>query len=293
VVTDIGDLVLRMGRLAWDDPQWTPDRGRGARLRTAADLAAGGPVIAAVVGAVHQAADAFAHVAATDLAAVTAAGSAGRLYVRTRSLPDGYDVPRPYASAPADRTRPLLDAYTKARQASRDAAGALAELAVATNAPSSTLALARAASALSPQIAEQDQIPATAAASEERGPGAGQSTPGPIEQTVRKLRVKDPMVLLRAAAIDDAGQQLITQAEQLSSLASPRSAGVTAHRGPLGGSARLAAKDSPLGLAATLATSESRSTVGTSTRPESGRNPLSRPAPRPGHRQGPRRSPTP
>jgi hypothetical protein len=277
VVTDIGDLVLRMGRLAWDDPQWTPERGRGPRLRTVADLAVGGRGIAAVVAAVHQAADAFAQVAVTDLAAVTAADSAGRLYVRTRSLPDGYDVPRPYASAPADRTRPLLDAYAEARQASREAAGALAELAVATNAPSSTLALARAASALRPQIVEQDQIPATAAASEDRWPGAGQSMPGPIEQTVRKLRVKDPMVLLRAAAIDDAGQQLITQAEQLSSLASPRSAGVTAQRGPLGGSARLAAKDSPLGLAARLATSESRSTVGISTRPESGRNP--RPGP--------------
>src|SRR5260370_17930444 len=178
-------------------------------------------------------------------------------------------------------------------EVSREAAGALAELAVGTNAPSSTLALAAAASAPRTQIAEQDQIPATAGASEDRWPGAGQSTPGPIEQTVRKLRVKDPVVLLGAAAIDDAGQQLITQAEQLSGLASPRSAGVTAQRGPLGGSARVAAKDSPLGLAATLATSESRSTVGTSTRPESGRNPLSRPAPRPGHRQGPRRRPAP
>ena len=159
VVTDIGDLVLRMGRLAWDDPRWTPERGRGPRLRTVADLAAGGRGIAAVVAATHQAADAFAHVAAADLAAVTAAGSAGRLYVRTRSLPDGYDVPRPYANAPADRTRPLLDAYTEARQASREAAAALAELALATDAPSSTLALARAASALRPQIAEQDQMP--------------------------------------------------------------------------------------------------------------------------------------
>ena len=57
----------------------------------------------------------------------------------------GYDVPRRYATAPLDRTAPLLDAYRAALQASAQAAGALAALALATDAPSATLALARAA----------------------------------------------------------------------------------------------------------------------------------------------------
>jgi hypothetical protein len=266
LVTEIGDLVLRMGRLAWDDPQWTAERGRGSRLRAPADLAAGGDGIPAVVAAAHQAADAFARLAAADLAAVTAAGSAGRLYVRTRSLPEGYDVPRPYATAPADRTRPLLDAYRAAMTASSEATSALAALALATDAPSSTLALAQAAAAPRPQLPEQDQTPQTAAASADRLV-AGKSLPGPVEQVIRKLRVRDPVVLLRTAAIDDAGRQLIAQAEQLSGQAGPRSRAAPAPRRPLDGPARLAANDSPRRQAAALAGGESPGTAGTSTRP--------------------------
>jgi len=235
-------------------------------LRTIAGLASGGDGIAAVVAAIHQAADAFARIAAADLAAVTAADSAGHLYVRTRSLPEGYDVPRPYATAPADRTRPLLDAYRAAMGASNQATGALAALALATDAPSSTLALARAASVPGPHGPEQDEIsPAPAAPAD--GLGVLTSRPGPTEQAIRKLHVKDPIVLLRAAAIDDAGQQLIAQAEQLSGQASPRSTGVTARRRPPGGPARLAAKDSPHGPAAALASGESHSTMLTSRDP--------------------------
>jgi len=53
VVTEIGDLVLRMGRLAWNDPHWTPDRRHPTPARTAASQAAGARQ---VVAAVHQAA---------------------------------------------------------------------------------------------------------------------------------------------------------------------------------------------------------------------------------------------
>jgi hypothetical protein len=284
VVTEIGDLVLRMGRLAWDDPQWTPERGRGARLRTAADLTAGGDGVAAVVAAVHQAADALTQVAAADRAAVTATDSAGHLYVRTRSLPDGYDVPRPYATPPADRTRPLLAAYQAAVEASSQAVSALAALAIVTDAPSGTLALARVASVPRPQIPGQDQVPPAVGAPADR-PAAVPARPGPTEQAIRKLWVKDPVVLLRAVAIDDAGQQLIAQAEQLSGQATPGGRGVTARRRPPGGPARLAAKDSPHSPAAVLASRGNDNTAGTSRRPEPGRNPRSRSAPRPRHSQ--------
>jgi hypothetical protein len=49
--------------------------------------------ISAVVTAAHQAVDALARMAMTDIEAVTAAEDAGRLYVPTRSLSDHYDVP--------------------------------------------------------------------------------------------------------------------------------------------------------------------------------------------------------
>jgi hypothetical protein len=280
-----------MGRLAWDDPQWTPERGRGARPRTAADLTAGGGGVAAVVAAMHQAADALTQVAAADRAAVTATDSAGHLYVRTRSLPDGYDVPRPYATPPADRTSPLLDAYQAAAEASSQATSALAALAIATDAPSGTLALARVASVPRPQIPGQDQIPPAVAAPAGR-PAAVPARPGPTEQAIRKLRVKDPVVLLRAVAIDDAAQQLIAQAEQLSGQASPGDTGVTARRRPPGGPARLAAQDFPHSPAAAVASRENRSKAGASRRPRPARNPRPRPAPGPGRSQAhPRRTP--
>ena len=40
-MTDASDLVLRMGRLVWDDPHWAPARSRRAPLRDPAALAPG------------------------------------------------------------------------------------------------------------------------------------------------------------------------------------------------------------------------------------------------------------
>ncbi len=97
VVTEIGDLLLRMGRLAWQDPHWTPAQHPAAAMPATAALAPGARQITA---AMHQAADALAHLAAADATAITATGRAGRLYVRTRTLPEGYDVPRRYATRP-------------------------------------------------------------------------------------------------------------------------------------------------------------------------------------------------
>ncbi len=76
--------------------------------------------------------------------AVEAAGQAGRLYVPTRSLPEDYDVPRPFATAPVSRCQVLHEAYRVALDASVQAARALDELSVTAGTPSKTLALARA-----------------------------------------------------------------------------------------------------------------------------------------------------
>jgi len=42
---------------------------------------------------------------------------------------------------------------------------------------------------------------------------ASTGLPGPVERAVRQRRVSDPVILLRAAAIDNAAQDLIGQAE--------------------------------------------------------------------------------
>jgi hypothetical protein len=56
-VTDLSDLVLRIGRLAWDDPHWTPARGHTAARRSWADPA-DSTHLGDIVAAIHQASDA-------------------------------------------------------------------------------------------------------------------------------------------------------------------------------------------------------------------------------------------
>ena len=97
-MTEASDLVLRMGRLVWDNPRWTPPvptvLRKGARRRWPPGPAA----ITSVVAAAHQAVDALARIAVTDIEAVKAADHAGRLYVPTRSLHEDENVPRTFAT---------------------------------------------------------------------------------------------------------------------------------------------------------------------------------------------------
>jgi len=254
-MTEASDLVLRMGRLVWDDPHWTPAHPRPAPMRTPTALAPGTDAVTTVVAAVHQAVDALARTAEADTSAVQAAGQAGRLYVPTRSLPADSDVPRPYATAPVSRCRALEEAYRVALNASIQAMRALDELAVAASAPSNTLALARAAAPT------QSRRPGSQPPPDDSNPGGQQPTanpfthtraptdrPGPVEQTIRQRHISDPVMLLRAAAIDSAAQQLLTQAENATP--GPDSLNTPANRPRVAGSAaQLAAQSFPRDLA--------------------------------------------
>jgi hypothetical protein len=82
-MTEATDLVLRMGRLVWDNPRWTPARSDRAPQRIPAALAPGATTFTSVLAAAHQAIDALARVAVTDIQAMEAADRAGRLYVPT------------------------------------------------------------------------------------------------------------------------------------------------------------------------------------------------------------------
>jgi hypothetical protein len=219
-MTDASDLALRMGRLVWDDPHWTPAHSRRASPRNPAALAPGTGAVVTVVAAVHQSVDALARVAKADMDAVEAADQAGRLYVPTRSLPARYDVPRPFATAPVSRCQALHEAYRAALNASVQAVRALDELSVAAGAPSKALALAR--TTPSAQLGRRDSRPRP----DDGIPGvpplsgspfthsrAATGRPGPVEDAVRARRVSDPAILVRAAAIDNAARQLIIQAE--------------------------------------------------------------------------------
>jgi hypothetical protein len=135
----------------------------------------------------------------------------------TRSLPEGYDVPRPFAPALVSTVLELQDAYRSAAEASTQAARELDELAIAVAAPSTALALARAAAgAQTRRRGGQDTWPDNDISHDLpradvsfRDSRATTGMPGPVERTVRKRRVHDPVILLRAAAIDNAARDLI------------------------------------------------------------------------------------
>ena len=255
-MTDASDLVLRMGRLVWDDPHWTPAHSRRAPLRNPAAMAPGTDAVTTVIAAVHQSVDALARLAKADMDAVEAADQAGRLYVPTRSLPEDYDVPRPFATAPVSRCQVLHEAYRVALDASVQAARALDELSVAAAAPSKALALARAAaSAQSSRRGSQprpdDGIPGDQPLSDTPFTHSRAATgrPGPVEEAIRARRMSDPVILLRAAAIDNAARQLIIQAENTTSASNSPDTPTNIRR-PASSAAQLAAQSFPYDLTA-------------------------------------------
>ena len=220
-MTEASDLVLRMGRLVWRNPQWTPARSDCAPQRTPAALARGPAAVTSVVAAAHQAVDALVRVAVTDIEAVRVADHAGRLYVPTWSLPEDENVPRPFAPAPMVRFRALQDAYRAALDASVAAVHVLDKLTLATRAPSIPLALARAATSVQTHsrirlanVDTNDALPDKATPFMNSRGSTGRA--GPLEQAMVDCQVSDPVLLLRASAIDNAARQLMIQAESMS-----------------------------------------------------------------------------
>jgi hypothetical protein len=245
---DASDLVLRTGRLIWDDPHWTPARSRRAPPRSPAALAPDPATVNAIVAAIHQSVDALARVAEGDLVAVQAAGQAGRLYIPTSSLPERFDVPHPFVPAPDSRCKELCEAYQLALRASAEAASSLDGLSVASGAPSKTLALARAAAA-APSSLPGGQGRHYDTASGGQRPADIQTTPtsepGPVEKAIRARGVFDPIILLRAAAIDKAARQLIAQAENVMPPSGYRPDTTTNGRRTAPNAARVAAQSFP------------------------------------------------
>jgi hypothetical protein len=126
---ETGDLALWTGRLAYADPSWTPALGPSHEIRTPQALAPELGDLPIFVAAVHQGSETLTRIAAADNSQISAAAEAGRLLVPTRSLPDRFDIPHSFATAPRDRVRALLDAYQDAGTASDQATGAVATVA--------------------------------------------------------------------------------------------------------------------------------------------------------------------
>jgi hypothetical protein len=203
---ETADLALWTGRLAYADPGWTPALGPSHATRTPQALAPDPSDLPAVVAAVHQACETLTQIAAADHGQIRAAADAGRLLVPTRSLPDRFDIPHPFAPAPHDRIAALLDAYHEAGTASAQAAVAAAAVATDIRAPSHILTLARAATR-----GDSEFWPSSERESAQPGPKPrhAQGLPGPVERILQDLGVTSPAMLARASAIDQLGEQLI------------------------------------------------------------------------------------
>jgi hypothetical protein len=227
-VTEASDLLVRLGRLACDNPAWTPAAVQRAPLRDPALLAPDEPAAAGIVAAVHHSACAFECVAAADLESVQAATRAQRLFVPTRTLSEpSSEIGRAYVVAPEGQTWPLIQAYRSAVTASARAAQALDQAALAIGAPSQFMAQAR--------EARREQ---------ERRSGPRSGLWGPVETEILQLGIRDAGLLRRAATIDAAARTLVAEAANASAGFTPPSG----ERASPGRRRGLASPDFPDGL---------------------------------------------
>jgi hypothetical protein len=203
---EMADLALWTGRLAYSDPAWTPALSPSQAARPPETLAPEPGDLPRVVAAVHQASETLTRIAATDYDQISKASPAGRLLVATRSLPESFDIPQPFAPAPADRVDTLLISYQGAGAASAHTTAVLDAVAAEVRAPSWVLAVARAAVHAELSPAEKAGLQPAEPTAEMR------EFPGPVERILQDLGVTSTEALQRAAAIDQAGERLIIDA---------------------------------------------------------------------------------
>ena len=198
--------MLWTGRLAYADPDWTPASGPAQTPRRPESVAPAQVPLA--IAAAHHASVALTRLARAEREQIRSAAQAGRILVTTRSLPDDFDIPRPFARAPQCHVERLLSRYRHAEHSSRQVTAEIAGAAEATGAPSRVLTAAAAAvNSCHVRTPDTDKVPnGFAGADAQREPDGG---PGPVERTLLQLGVSRPDVLRRGAEIDQAGSQLI------------------------------------------------------------------------------------
>jgi hypothetical protein len=133
VAVEAGELASWSGRLAYTDPQWSPSDGPDRPLRRPQTVAA--KDVPQLVAAAHHTCETLEGLAHAQHDQIRAAARTGRILVPTRSLPEEYDIPYPFARAPQERVEELLARYAQAGQASRRTAEAIGPVAEIVHAP--------------------------------------------------------------------------------------------------------------------------------------------------------------
>ena len=214
VANEIGDLVLRLGRLAYANPGWTPAT-TAAVSRKPAELAPTLGDLRNVLTAIHHAVDTLTHIAVTDRRCARQAAADGRVYTPTRLLPADNDIPYPYVRAPRSRITTLLDGYHLAVKTCAAATVAFDYLSLAVQTPSRVLAVSH--SAIRGGKPNHGQPGPLVSPSPIRQPELGALIedpvpPGHLEEAVRSLQLSEPALRLRAAAIDEAARGVLAEA---------------------------------------------------------------------------------
>lgn len=144
VTVEASDLVIRMGRLAFDNPQWTPARRHRAPSLAPEVLAPDPGSLTVVLDSAHQAVDALARMADSDLLTIGAVSAAGRLYMPRNVLRGTLGPAHGHVTAPSDRVLLLQDLYRVIVRSTSRAAQELGAMVIDAAAPSRVIALARA-----------------------------------------------------------------------------------------------------------------------------------------------------
>jgi len=125
---EAGDLVTRVGRLAYPDPQWTPRLGASEKLRPLAEIAPDAAALDGLLAGLHRLAIKASLLAGDHANLTHLMARGGSLLVPTSTLPPAREVRRPWSPAPSHTTTSLTAAYDVARHACVDAADATAAL---------------------------------------------------------------------------------------------------------------------------------------------------------------------
>jgi hypothetical protein len=193
VAAESPDLALRIGRLAYQDPGWTPACGSASHTRDPAVLAPAIDDVRNVVAAVHYATHAITQLATQDRRAVRTAAADRRLYLPTRLIPARNTSPHPYTAAPRMRVDALLTHYDHAVSACASATAAIDTVALAIEAPSRVHTISRRLAASDQD--HQSHAPGQRYASQQ----AAAAWPSRIEQALLNHETSGPDLLYRAA----------------------------------------------------------------------------------------------
>jgi hypothetical protein len=205
---EAAELALWTGRLTYADPGWTLASGPSQTPRAAASLAPRLKDMPNVVEAVHQTSEALSSLATANLEQARTAVRARRLLVSTRLLSERHNVPRRFTRAPTSYTTSLLACCQDNRNAASEAAAVAGDVAMRVEARSSTLATAR-------KVVQEErlsQLPHGEAAPSRTRASQLEPAAGPVEASLRERGVTSSRLLWRAAAIDQATQQVMRDA---------------------------------------------------------------------------------